>query len=194
MFISRNTTILAAALLALGLAACTTKKPAATDSGTGSQQSATPYGAAGAETSAAGTGGGLDSQALGGGTNAQGTAAAAAGNLLGKKVFNFDYDSADIGPDDYNALKAHAQYLGKTSAARVQIGGHTDERGTREYNMALGERRAKSVAAFLTSNGVNPGQIEVVSFGEEKPVATGESETVWAENRRVELEYTAAQP
>jgi peptidoglycan-associated lipoprotein len=194
MFISRNTKILAAVLLALGLAACTTKKPAATDGSTASQQSATPYGAAGAETSSASTGGGLDSQALGGGASAQGTAAAAAGNLLGMKVFHFDYDSADIGADDYNALKAHALYLSKTAAARVQLGGHTDERGTREYNMALGERRAKAVAAFLTSNGVNAGQLEVISYGEEKPIATGESESVWAENRRVELEYTAAQP
>jgi peptidoglycan-associated lipoprotein len=196
MFISRNTTILAAVLLAMGLAACTTKKPDTAD-GTGSAggQAATGYGAGGAETTSAGTGGGLDSQALGGGANGQGAAGgAAAGNPLSVRIFHFDYDSSDILPDDYNALKAHAQYLSKNAAARAQIGGHTDERGTREYNMALGERRAKAVAAFLTSNGVKTDQIEVVSYGEEKPVTTGESESVWAENRRVELDYTAGKP
>ncbi len=192
MTISRNTKILAAALLALGLAACTTKKPAATDSSAAAEQQASPYGAAGAETSAAGTGGGLDSQALG--TDGQAAGANGAASLLGIKVVHFDYDSVDIAPDDFNALKAHALYLSKTPNARVQLGGHTDERGTREYNMALGERRAKAVAAFLTSNGVNPGQLEIVSYGEEKPLATGESESAWAENRRVELEYTAAKP
>lgn len=193
MTISRNTKILAAALLALGLAACTTKKPAATDNSAAAGQQASPYGAAGAETSAAGSGGGLDSQALGG-ADGQAAGANGAASLLGIKVVHFDYDSADIAPDDFNALKAHALYLSKTPNARVQLGGHTDERGTREYNMALGERRAKAVAAFLTSNGVNPGQLEIVSYGEEKPLATGESESAWAENRRVELEYTAAKP
>ena len=97
-------------------------------------------------------------------------------------------------PNDYNVLKAHSQYLAQHPNAHVIVGGHTDERGTREYNMALGERRAKSVAAFLSSNGASPGQLEVVSFGEEKPLAIGESESAWAENRRVELNYTAGKP
>lgn len=111
--------------------------------------------------------------------------------LLTIKVFHFDFDSANITTADYPALKAHAAYLSKNSSARLQVSGHTDERGTREYNMALGERRAKTVAAFLTSNGAKSAQLEVVSYGQEKPVSANSSEEDWAQNRRAELEYTA---
>lgn len=190
MLISRNTKILAAALLAVGLAACTTNR-----SGTGDQSAAGDQGAAGtqgANASAGTLGGGLDSQALGGESGGQASAGATA--PLSVRVFRFDYDSANLQPDDYNALRAHAQYLKNNPNARILVGGHTDERGTREYNMALGERRAKAVSAFLASNGANPAQLEAVSYGEEKPVSMGESESAWAENRRVELQYTAGSP
>lgn len=76
----------------------------------------------------------------------------------------------------------------------MRVEGNTDERGTREYNMALGERRAKAVAVFLTSNGAKANQLDVISYGEEKPVASGESEEAWAQNRRVDLDYTAGKP
>lgn len=189
MLISRNTKLLAATLLALGMAACTTKKADVNEQGAAGQQG----GAAGANAMPGSTGGGLDSEALGGANGAQGAGTSAA-SLLSTTVVHFDYDSANVMPNDYNVLKAHSQYLAQHPNAHVIVGGHTDERGTREYNMALGERRAKSVAAFLSSNGASPGQLEVVSFGEEKPLAIGESESAWAENRRVELNYTAGKP
>jgi peptidoglycan-associated lipoprotein len=187
MLISRKSKILAVTLLVLGLAACTTKK-----TGTGDQAGqAGAIGAGDASASAGAAGGSLDSQALGG---ANGGPNAAAGSPLSVRVFRFDYDSADVQPSDYNSLKAHGQYLQKNPSARVLVGGHTDSRGTREYNMALGERRAKAVAAFLSSNGAQPTQLEVVSYGEEKALNMTESEEAWAENRRVELNYTTGTP
>lgn len=205
MLISRNTKVLAAAFLAVSLAACTTTKPATDASAAAAEQAAADKAAAdkaaaaaAAAASAANTSSGVDSQSLAdANARAQADAAAKANQIaakLGVKVFRFDYDSSSIASGDYDALKAHALYLSKNPSARVQVGGHTDERGTREYNMALGERRAKSVAAFLTSNGAKSGQLEVISYGEEKPLATGDSEEAWAQNRRVELEYTSGNP
>lgn len=83
------------------------------------------------------------------------------------------------------ALDVHAKDL-KGSGQRVVLEGHTDERGTREYNMALGERRAKAVQRYLVLQGVSPAQLELVSYGKERPVATGHDEQSWAQNRRVE--------
>ena len=87
------------------------------------------------------------------------------------------------------ALRGHAKYLVANPSANVVLEGHADERGTREYNMALGERRAKAIARVLTVNGVSSSQIELVSFGEEKPAVMGHNESSWAQNRRVELKY-----
>lgn len=200
MLISRNAKVLAAAVLAVSLAACsTTKSPSAADQAAADKAAAEQQAAADAARASAGsTGSGVDSQSLAdANAKAQADAASKANSLaatLGVKVFHFDYDSSSVASSDYDALKAHALYLSKNPGARVQVGGHTDERGTREYNMALGERRAKSVAAFLTSNGAKSGQLEVISYGEEKPVTAGDSEEAWAQNRRVELEYTSGNP
>ena len=101
-------------------------------------------------------------------------------------TFYFEYDSSDLKPEAMRALDVHAKDL-KGNGARVVLEGHTDERGTREYNMALGERRAKAVQRYLVLQGVSPAQLEVVSYGEERPVATGHDEQSWAQNRRVEL-------
>jgi peptidoglycan-associated lipoprotein len=114
--------------------------------------------------------------------------------FLANRVVHFDYDSSDISNQDYQTLQAHAQYLMANANARIALVGHTDERGTREYNMALGERRAKSVAAFLVSNGVNQNQLETVSYGKEQPVNLGHDETAWGENRRVAINYEAVPP
>ena len=84
------------------------------------------------------------------------------------------------------ALDVHARDL-KSNGARVVLEGHADERGTREYNMALGERRAKAVQRYLVLQGVSPAQLELVSYGEERPLAAGSGEESWAQNRRVEL-------
>jgi peptidoglycan-associated lipoprotein len=101
-------------------------------------------------------------------------------------TFYFEYDSSDLKPEAMRALDVHAKDL-KGNGARVVLEGHTDERGTREYNMALGERRAKAVQRYLVLQGVSPAQLELVSYGEERPVATSSDESSWAQNRRVEL-------
>jgi peptidoglycan-associated lipoprotein len=101
-------------------------------------------------------------------------------------TFYFEYDSSDLKPEAMRALDVHAKDL-KANGNRVVLEGHTDERGTREYNMALGERRAKAVQRYLVLQGVSPAQLELVSYGEERPVATGNDEQSWAQNRRVEL-------
>ncbi len=101
-------------------------------------------------------------------------------------TFYFEYDSSDLKPEAMRALDVHAKDL-KGNGARVVLEGHADERGTREYNMALGERRAKAVQRYLVLQGVSPAQLELVSYGEERPVATGSNDQSWAQNRRVEL-------
>jgi len=109
--------------------------------------------------------------------------------LMKQTVFYFDFDQSTIKQDGKAALMAHAAYLSANSSARVVLEGHADERGTVEYNLALGERRAMAVRRFLMANGASADQLEVVSFGEERPVATGHNEASWAENRRVVLNY-----
>ncbi len=101
-------------------------------------------------------------------------------------TFYFEYDSSDLKPEAMRALDVHAKDL-QGNGARVVLEGHADERGTREYNMALGERRAKAVQRYLVLQGVSPAQLELVSYGEERAIATGNDESSWAQNRRVEL-------
>lgn len=101
--------------------------------------------------------------------------------------FAFDSDSLDI-PNQAIA-REHAQYMLKYPNVRLRIEGNTDERGTREYNLALGERRAQAVKDFLVANGVSPDRIEIISFGAEKPLNPGHDESAWAENRRADFVY-----
>lgn len=108
-------------------------------------------------------------------------AAAAAGS-----VFYFDFDSYTLKPEAVQALDAHIAYLSGNDQS-VRLEGHTDERGTREYNMALGERRANAVRDYMVVNGIASYRIETVSYGEERPVAYGSGEGNWSQNRRVEL-------
>ena len=108
-------------------------------------------------------------------------AAAAVGN-----VFYFDFDSSNLRPDAIEALNAHIAAL-QGNDRNIRLEGHTDERGTREYNLALGERRANSVRDYMVANGIASFRIETVSYGEERPVAYGSGESNWAQNRRVEL-------
>lgn len=102
-------------------------------------------------------------------------------------VFYFDFDMAEFQPQDRQALVFHARDLAANPAKRIRLEGHADERGTREYNLALGERRANSIMNFLIVNGASRSQIENVSYGEERPAADGQSEAVYARNRRVEI-------
>lgn len=104
-------------------------------------------------------------------------------------VFYFDFDQSIVRPESREALAKHAQFLVNNPDARAVLEGHADERGTREYNMALGERRAKAISRYLTIQGVSASQIETVSFGEEVPVAFGSNPSAWQLNRRVEVRY-----
>lgn len=106
----------------------------------------------------------------------------------------FAFDRAEIPSAAYASLKAHAKHLAGNAAAKLTIEGHCDERGTPEYNIALGERRAKSLKDFLVLNGAKAEQVEVVSFGEEKPAALDHDELSWAKNRRGILAYSAGNP
>jgi len=118
----------------------------------------------------------------------------ATSDMLSTTVFYFDFDQSSVRSDALDALRAHAQYLNSNPEAEVRIEGHGDERGTREYNVALGERRGNAVQKYLRLNGVAANQMEVVSYGEEKPVAFGHDEKSWSANRRVEIVYIAGQP
>jgi len=108
--------------------------------------------------------------------------------LSGRLVY-FEYDSDTIRPEFIPMLEAHSLYLSQNPNARVRLEGHTDERGTREYNLALGERRAQAVRRVMNLNGARDNQLEVISFGEEMPVAFAQTEDAWAQNRRVEIVY-----
>lgn len=108
---------------------------------------------------------------------------------LAAMVVNFDFDRSEIKPEFFEIIKAHAEYLNTNSEAKVTVSGHCDERGTREYNLALGERRANSVKTALISEGVSADRISVISFGEDNPVAEGHNEAAWSQNRRAEFAY-----
>lgn len=105
------------------------------------------------------------------------------------RVYYFDYDSYTVHDGDMPAISANANYLLSHHNAKVMLEGHTDPRGSREYNIGLGERRAKAVAAILTSKGVNPAQIRVVSYGAEKRNSAGRAESDFQQDRRVVLVY-----
>lgn len=110
-------------------------------------------------------------------------------NPLSTRIFYFQYDSSRIQPQFGRAIQAHAQYLAKHPAVSLRLEGHTDERGTREYNVALGERRAESVQQALVLAGAGADQISTLSFGEERPAVVGDTAADYAKDRRVELIY-----
>ena len=112
-------------------------------------------------------------------------------NPLSKRTIYFMLDSSEVMPDFIPVIAAHAQYLIANPAQRITLEGNADERGSREYNIALGEQRAKSVASMMKVQGVSENQLEIVSYGEEKPAAFGSDEAAWEKNRRVELVYQA---
>lgn len=105
------------------------------------------------------------------------------------KVVLFDYDSYVIRADYQNLIETHARFLKNTPSRKVMLEGHTDDRGGREYNLALGQKRAEAVSRALGLLGVPGAQVEAVSFGKEKPAMVGNSEDAYAQNRRVELSY-----
>jgi len=104
-------------------------------------------------------------------------------------IIYFDFDQSTIKAEFRTALNGHAAYLSQNPSASIVLEGHADERGTREYNIALGERRGNAVSRYLVVQGVSIDAIEVVSFGEERPVNAGHDSASWSENRRVEIRY-----
>jgi peptidoglycan-associated lipoprotein len=111
------------------------------------------------------------------------------GEPLSVRVFYFDYDSSIVRSGDYQAINAHAEYLLANPNSTISLEGHTDHSGAREYNIALGEQRAKSVATIMQLRGVPYSQIQTVSYGEEKPSSIGSAEYALSQNRRVEIIY-----
>ncbi|HEX4152702.1 MAG TPA: peptidoglycan-associated lipoprotein Pal [Steroidobacteraceae bacterium] len=128
---------------------------------------------------------------LGGEGAAGGQGAAAGPNAPAEsRIIYFDFDKSDIKPEFAGIITANAQYLTTHQAAKLKLEGNTDERGTREYNIGLGERRAQAVRRALMLQGVAENQLTTVSFGAERPAVQGDDEAAWAKNRRVELVYT----
>jgi peptidoglycan-associated lipoprotein len=172
--------ILSVALLIVGaalLAGCPKKHNVIESPNAGSQVSGSTEGE-GASTS---------SRALNGGADAQGSGADA--GPFARKVIYFDFDKSEIKPEFAAVVAAHSRNLASHPNLHVKLEGNTDERGTREYNIGLGERRAQAVRRALMLQGVAQSQITTVSFGAERPAVDGDTEAAWAQNRRVELVY-----
>jgi peptidoglycan-associated lipoprotein len=174
--------LLVAATLALG--ACASKPP--------KPESTTPP----AEANAGAQSEGVNAANAAGGANSQDETAGPQAGLLATRVVYFDFDSAVIQGQGVDVVAAHAKYLAAHADARVRLEGNTDERGSREYNIGLGDRRAQSVRRALLLQGVSEKQITTVSYGEERPADPGHDEAAWAKNRRVEIVYlvSAGQP
>ena len=173
------------AVLATGLAACgggparQETEPAPVVEGGGLGEAGGARGGYGAETAGARRGGAWAGQALQGGEAAP----------LDTRTIYFEFDRSDILPEYYDVLRAHAARLIREPGARMVVEGHADERGSREYNIALGERRANAVVDFLEAEGVAGSQLATVSYGEERPLDPGHDESAWSVNRRAELTY-----
>jgi peptidoglycan-associated lipoprotein len=110
---------------------------------------------------------------------------------LRQRVVYFDLDQDALKPEFQAIMGCHAKYLRDRPSSRITLEGHADERGSREYNLGLGERRGNSVSSALQANGGSGTQLTTVSYGEERPVCTESGESCWAQNRRVEIVYTA---
>jgi peptidoglycan-associated lipoprotein len=161
--------------VSLGVAGCASKRP----------KTALPSDSNAASAGANGSG------ANSANANAEDEAAGPQGGLLATRVVYFEFDSSEVHGTGVEVVAAHARFLAANSATRVRLEGHTDERGSREYNIGLGERRAQAVRRALMLQGALDGQISTVSYGEERPAAPGHDEEAWAKNRRVEIVYLA---
>ncbi len=150
-----------------------------------------PIQGSGADASA--TGQGADAQGAGQSTVTQVQAGAAGADAAGPagvgRVIYFDFDSFTVKPEFQPLVDQHARFLQSNRGRSVAVEGHTDERGSREYNLALGQKRAEAVRRALTLVGATDAQVEAVSFGEEKPAVAGADEDAYSQNRRVEIRY-----
>ena len=169
-----------------GCATGTTTQPPVEDQST----SATTTGVDGQGALGSGTGNGtrtLPDDRASRGETLPGTAPDA--DLLAKRRVHFEFDSSSLDDENRRIVEAHARYLASNPNLRVTLEGHADERGTREYNLALGERRSQSVERVIRLLGVSGNRLSVTSYGEEKPLAPEHNESAWALNRRVEILY-----
>jgi peptidoglycan-associated lipoprotein len=174
---NRILTVLAVLGTSVLLAGCP-KKPTTPETPAGGEAVG---GVTGAGTTGAGAGDTGAAQPLPGADTGGAADATSATRIL------FDYDSSEIRPEYNAAIAAHARRLAQTPGLRVRLEGNTDERGSPEYNIGLGERRAQAVRRALMLQGAGEQQIVTVSYGEERPASEGESEEAWAQNRRVEV-------
>lgn len=159
----------------LALAACKSKPPTLPDASNPTEQQSDRSGAT-SDSSVGEGAGNASEQAL----------------IIAKQtgtIIYFDYDRAEIKPEFVAIVTAHAKYLNLNASNKVRLEGHSDERGSREYNIGLGERRAQAVRRALMLQGVTEAQITTVSYGEERPAVQGSDEAAYAKNRRVELVY-----
>ena len=173
--------VLLVAAYALGGCASKPSKPA--NAGETAAANAGAEGSGAASQNASGAGGGGDEEVAG-----------PQSGMLARRTVYFDFDSSEIKGDGTDIVAAHARYLAANPGTRVRLEGHTDERGSREYNIGLGERRAQAVRRALLLQGAADAQISTVSYGEERPAAAGHDEAAWSKNRRVEIVYLAAGP
>jgi peptidoglycan-associated lipoprotein len=175
----RSLSVLLIAIATLALAGCP-KKPTTVPEGSG----ATATEGSGASAGAAGEG------QVGEGRELPGASGSATGGPAGVgNVIYFDFDRSDIRPEYAALINSHAKFLAASSAIRIRLEGHTDERGSREYNIALAERRAQAVRQALKLQGAGDAQLTTVSYGEERPAVAGSDEAAYEKNRRVELVY-----
>jgi peptidoglycan-associated lipoprotein len=177
-----NTTwrILLALVFAVAISACKTTEPEETTEPTDTTDDAP------AEVTEATTTAALDSRDYTDSRNFDNSE-----SLLSKRVIYFDFDKSEVKSEYRAIVAAHAAYVSANRSARVTLEGHADERGTREYNLGLAERRGNSISGLLSAAGAMGSQLDTVSYGEERPVCRVSDENCWWQNRRVEIVYTA---
>jgi len=135
------------------------------------------------------SGGSASTSGVSGTTGFQGHPLDDPDSLLSQRIVYFEFDKSDVLPEYRDIVEAHAAYVSGNPSAAITLEGHADERGTREYNVALGERRANSVMRLMNLLGAGAQQIRTISFGEERPAVMGHDEDAWSQNRRVEIVY-----
>ncbi len=177
--------LLAVFFLAASLAACTTTPLSTPDVSDATPKPVVPDGSG---TSSSGTGQGTGASTI---TKIEIDPLNDPKGVLAARSIYFEYDSYEIQPAGRAVVEAHSKYLRSKPGAQIRIEGHADERGGREYNLALGQKRAEAVRRAMALLGVTEKQMEAVSFGKEKPMDPGHDETAWAKNRRVDISYPA---
>ena len=178
----KNLLVLIAIIASAAVAGCSSHKPRPQPQNTGATGSS-----AGDQSATSGAG---NSSAFGsGGASAGDESAGPSGEQLKNRIIYFEFDSSDIKSEYNDMISAHGRYLASNPSKHVRIEGNTDERGSREYNIGLGERRAQAVRRALMLQGASESQITTVSYGEERPAVTGHTDEAWARNRRANIVY-----